>query len=393
MKTYLAAFSVAILLLLGSCKAPVPTISKSYENALKEEPQVEVPEVYEAMQIALSLTDTYQSDPNLINKSTPYYQEMVSHFGRHKTHPLVLKLDRKLKKAGAYGQVNTLTSLQSLNYELEDGKLLKKSRYRIPFVYNLAPYPLFLLHSNRRLFNSFVQETGFEEFYSQHRSYYASLIAMSHELCDYAGMKQWLEREFPKVQNQALLVVFSPLTGGSHSQRDYLSKDGQKKQMVMFVSAPNFEEGVWKDLPDQEKSAYATRTVFTEIDHSYVNPTTDLYLEQIEAAMQELGNWKTEKVIGGYNSFPLTFNEYMTWGVYTLYAYDTYPADVFNRVIERQVEMMASKRGFIRFREFNEELLRLYKHRKEGERVADLYPQIIEWMKATMHTAQNSVPQ
>jgi hypothetical protein len=379
---------------MAGCRVPVPTISQNYGESIQHDTQVSVPEVYETMQVALSLTDTYQSDPNLIDRSTPYYQEMINHFGKHKQHPLVLKLDKKLKKAGgagAYGEVNTLIRFQALNYELQDGQLVSKKRYNIPFIYSLAPYPLFLLHSNKQLVNSFVQETGFEEFYSRHRSYYDSLVHRSRELNDYEGMKQWLEREFPLVRNEAFLVVFSPLTGGLHNLREFKSKDGSKKQTIMFVRAPDYDSGVWKERTEIEKSAYASRIVFTEINHSYVNPTTAQYLAQIEAAMQELADWKTAQVAGGYNSFALTFNEYMTWAVYTLYAYDAFPTDVFERVMASQVEFMVSKRGFTRFREFNKALLRLYIQKKEEKRVADLYPDIITWMESQKISTQNKV--
>ncbi|MFB9861822.1 DUF4932 domain-containing protein [Rufibacter immobilis] len=391
MKILLFSPPFILLIFLAGCKTPVPTISKSYEEAIGHNIQVEVPEVYEAVQIALSLTDTYQSDLNLINSSTPYYHEMISQFSKHKSHPLVLKLEKKLKKAGAYGEVNTLIRFQALNYRLKDEKLEKKNRYNIPFIYNVAPYPLFLLHKNKRLINSFVQETAFDMFYKQHKGYYDSLILRSRELSDYEGMQQWLEREFPQVQNESFLIVFSPLTAGLHNMREYKSKSGNKKQTIMFVSAPDYETGVWEERSELEKSAYASRVVFTEINHSYVNPTTTQHIDQIESAMQDLKGWKTENVTGGYNSFSLTFNEYMTWAVFTLYAYDTYPADVFERVIERQVEFMMSRRGFTRFREFNDKLLSLYKQRKGEKRVAELYPEIIGWVKLNRISTQNTV--
>lgn len=381
MKTTIYFFAY-LAIVLASCKTPVPTISKSYSEEINPEIQVEVPEVYEALQIALSLTDTYQADPNLVNKATPYYKEVIGQFGNHAHHPLVLKLNKKLKKAGAYSEVNTLIRFQALNYDLANGKLAKKHRYNIPFIYNVAPYPLFLLHNNKRLLNSFVQQTAFSSFYKQHTTYYDSLLVRSRQLNDYDGMKQWLGREFPQVQNESFLVVFSPLTGGLHNMKEFKSKDGNQKQTILFVSAPNYDTGPWKELPELEKSAYASRIVFTEINHSYVNPATARYLDQIEAAMGNLKHWKADNVTGGYNSFSLTFNEYMTWAVYTLYAYDTFPEDIFERVTERQVAFMVSKKGFPKFREFNAELLRLYKQKSGDTKVVDLYPDIIKWMLA-----------
>lgn len=374
------------LLLLAGCKTPVPTLSKSYQRTIEHSTQVDVPIVYEAMQVALSLTETYQSDPNLVRKNTPYYQAMISHFGEHKSHPLVLELEKTLKKAGAYGEINTLIRLQALNYELQNGKLHNTRNYSIPLVYNIAPYPLFLLHNNKRLINSFIQETGFEAFYQHHKNHYASLVRINYELCNHDRMQQWLEQEFPKVKPASLRIVFSPLTGGLHNVREIRSSNGNTKQTLMFVSALDNEmnRADWT-LP--EKSAHATRVVFTEINHTYINPVTDQYKAQLAAAMQNLSYWKADKVTGGYNSFTLTFNEYMTWAAFTLYAYDTYPTDVFERVTARQAEHMI-KKGFTRFREFNNELLRLYTEQPKHKKAADLYPAIIEWMQ-TQYNAAN----
>ena len=67
----------------------------------------------------------------------------------------------------------------------------------------------------------------------------------------------------------------------------------------------------------------------------------------------------------------------MTWAVYTLYAYDTYPRVVFDWVIENQMEFMVSRRGFTRFREFNKALLSLYTQKKEGaDRLVSCYHQL-----------------
>src|SRR6056297_2426580 len=54
---------------------------------------VETPEVYELMQIAYSLTPTFQKDPNLIDKGTEYYEDFENHFMEFKDHELIDKLN------------------------------------------------------------------------------------------------------------------------------------------------------------------------------------------------------------------------------------------------------------------------------------------------------------
>jgi hypothetical protein len=53
------------------------------------------------------------------------------------------------------------------------------------------------------------------------------------------------------------------------------------------------------------------------------------------------------------------------------------------KLAEEHIKNMATNqvenRGFIKFRELNGELLRLYKAKKPTETVASLYPQLLDW--------------
>jgi len=41
---------------------------------------------------------------------------------------------------------------------------------------------------------------------------------------------------------------------------------------------------------------------------------------------------------------------------------------------------MENRRGFIKFREFEDYLINIYKNRADNEKIEDLYPQIIDWI-------------
>jgi hypothetical protein len=81
------------------------------------------------------------------------------------------------------------------------------------------------------------------------------------------------------------------------------------------------------------------------------------------------------------------FNEYMNWGLVSLYHYDR--MNEADRAISRgQVErMMVNNRGFKQFVPFNAFLVNAYANRAEGETLADLYPRIIAWFAAQSATA------
>ena len=44
-------------------------------------------------------------------------------------------------------------------------------------------------------------------------------------------------------------------------------------------------------------------------------------------------------------------------------------------------KMMTERRGFPQFAAFDKMLVDLYRNKKRGQTVADLYPQIIEWFE------------
>lgn len=99
---------------------PTVTINDDYKNKIV----VENPEVYELMQIACSLTETFQKDTNLVNKKKAYYKGFEAHFFPYKNHELVVKLNEFLKK-NPYGMDQHAIRLLSLNYDINnDGKLI-----------------------------------------------------------------------------------------------------------------------------------------------------------------------------------------------------------------------------------------------------------------------------
>jgi hypothetical protein len=152
------------------------------------------------------------------------------------------------------------------------------------------------------------------------------------------------------------------------------------EQTFMFVSAPPSIDV--ENLSEKEfeiKSSKMARIVFTEIDHNYVNPLTDKYKEKLESSMVNYKNWNNQKG-NMYNSKYSTFNEYMTWGVFNLYAYDTYSAENIDTIIKIQTDFINDKRKFHRFREFNNELLKQYKKNTKPE-IEKLYKPMLNWIE------------
>lgn len=122
---------------------------------------------------------------------------------------------------------------------------------------------------------------------------------------------------------------------------------------------------------------------FTEIDHNYVNYVTDEHLNEVGKAFKDIEKWnKNAGYNGSYGTPGRTFNEYMTWSVFSLYTSDNDPEEL-ETVNKVTVNIMVNGRGFIKYKEFNDKLLEIYKSKKGDEKAAGLYGEMLEWARLT----------
>ena len=118
--------------------------------------------------------------------------------------------------------------------------------------------------------------------------------------------------------------------------------------------------------------------VFTEIDHNYVNPATNNYIKPVDSIFSNPNIWTKQGSGSNFYLSPVgVFNEYMTWAVFCLYVKDRYDKATANLVIEERESLMVEKRNFVKFKAFDEALLKLKQEHREL-RVVDLYPYILE---------------
>jgi hypothetical protein len=75
----------------------------------------------------------------------------------------------------------------------------------------------------------------------------------------------------------------------------------------------------------------------------------------------------------------MTFNEYLTWALFILYAHDNYDEKTFEAINNRVVGKMVHGRKFVRFREFVDQLLKIYCQKAPSQSIPDLYPTILDW--------------
>lgn len=323
---------------------------------------VEIPEVYELANIAIAITNYGLNNPNRVIKEGEYYQQVLEHFLPFKNHPLISMIEFSDEKLGDYFSFRD----NSACYVFEGDSIIPEGIYS-----NVRVPDLFEKHIS--LVVDFAEASQFRKFHSDNMIYYRDQIEKYKRRVPVRKMWIWLEKNFPTRYN-CYKIIFSPLIKYSHETTRF--KDDHFRETMMFIAGP---ELYGEKYSGKVEEGLLSLIVFTEIDHNYVNPITERYMEQINRAFSDVEKWNKGR--GGYHSPYAIFNEYMTWAVFTLYAYDTYGREDFEAINQKLVDSMVDGRGFVRFKEFTDKLLQLYLNRKEEETIPDLYPKILIWVE------------
>lgn len=335
------------------------TYDAHYKAKNQGKVNVTIPEVYELTQILFSLTDN--AKPGLVDRNTEYYKRVQAYFSPFKNHPVFKKLQTELnndlyinlrENSAAYlfdGQ-NIVLSPTYSGFRARD-----KFKKLLPLI------------------QDFALKSDFQNFYKQEKPFYEKLESLEYENAQIKEAWDWLQIQFPS-RVDSYRIIMSPLEGGWHSIRFF--ENNNFKENIIFMSAPPL---ISKDQAGPGiNDALVLRRIFTEMDHNYVNPTSDKYLKEINEAMSNVGKWNIKN---SYRSPYETFNEYMTWAVFGLYIYDRFGEATYNKVVWQPVDFMEKNRGFVKFGEFNKHLLELFKKHKQEKKVAELYPEILQWVK------------
>lgn len=342
-------------------------LDEAYVSANRGMSTVEIPAVYEISNIIIALEDQEMSNSSFIETNVPYHQEVLDYFTPYKDHELIQQLDLSSNEGLSNDYFNDHYGFRTNSYAFElDGETLKdKGIYG-----TLSNRDYF--RKNLDLIQDFIITSNAIDFLAEHSDYYQQEIANYKSVVPIQREWDWLETKFPN-KVDALKVIFSPLTDGSHNTKSIHAEDGlDYTEILMFIGGLKAEPA---DLTEVRK-IYRERVVFTEIDHNYVNPTSDQYLESINAAMKDLIRWyRLDRYDGAY----AIFNEYMTWSVFTLYMKEHYEAADYEEAKVAIEHQMVNSRKFINFPAFNNKLLELYTANPSS--IADLYPAILEWVK------------
>ncbi len=361
------------LMMMGGCLATLllygqPTTVQVQHGSVR----YETPLPYEAMHIALALTDTsiYSGQMNvhfeLLDTSSAYYREVQQTFGAYRQHPLVKALNEALHKDLLRYVQNLKLAYNSqwVQHQLEEA--------------NVYPFPMRLLYQSgsvgRRLLEDFINAAGIPAFFETHRTLYEQGLQQVKNFANIAGQQAWLEQQFDSRYQQYFIIV-SPLMGSTHFTNRF--RIDEKESCLMYVA----DAKAYSTQADVSEQARYLGIVMTEIDHNYVNPESDRYEKQLNNLMggEQRSKWiKPDGVGQFYGSGYKIFNEYMTHAVYLLYTSTYLNATDQASVVATRTRIMEVGRGYYRFGAFYEALRQQWLQ-VPARRIKELYPAMLQW--------------
>ena len=360
---------IATLLLLGAmvggCDATSPLDPIAPPQPVDSaRVRIVVPEAYELANVIVAMTAYGQSSSILVWKTGEYYARVRTAFTPFRTHASMESL-----QLGQEDPIRRYYELRDNSFAyVFDADLIKRDP-----AYGTLWNPN-AFRDQLAAVQEFADASHFRAFYAANAAYYRAFIERYRDIAAIDSIADWLEREFAPIRFDHYTVALSPLVYGSHSAHSVNTTYG--REAIMFVSGPDITPAAGTSAGVNQ--ALVQRSVFTEIDHTFVNPVTNQYRSRVDGAFGTRSKW-TSDGSSFYGSPVAVFNEYMTWGVFLLYIEGRVSAEDFIEVVRRTTTQMENSRAFQRFGMFAQELLRLYRNRPAASRVSELYPAILEW--------------
>lgn len=316
----------------------------------------------------LAITPTGLANDDMVDQSTPYYQDVLCHFKPFANEPIIKTFD-SLLTASLYNYI--FITGNAMTYDLSGTSLKRNAVYVFPSrqvankTINVNP-----LDTYRTQIAEFAKTSKFQKFYAQHRAYYTKLINEYESEASLAKQWKWLETNF-KTRINNYLILCSPLINGMNYTTVFRDKGFTQILMVL----PPLEHDAKRSKIQEE--IFNTRVMFTEIDHNYVGPPSYANEKVIDSVFKKRADWVNEKADGIY-AYPTpmkVFNEYMTFGVFLLYCHDHYERSLYDQTREEVISVMGA-RGFIRMATFTSALEKVRAY-APAKKIDDLYPELL----------------
>lgn len=374
-KYYYRALLSAMILLsanlaLGQKKEV--TFNQNYIEKNDHGVAIEINEVQELTYIMFALTQYGLKDSDMVNHNTEYHKSVIDYFSPYANHPSLKLMDSLLNESIIY---YLLISANAYGYEFDGDVLMKTNVYDFPAkgvgTFSLKTDPIL---TYQKEIEDFAQTSKFREFYRSNNSYFKEIVKDYVEFGAIDKQKEWLEEHFDYRIN-SYRVLTSPLIGGINATSTF--EDNSFKETLLFLPTIKYN----KEWSAELNEAMNSRIIFTEIDHNYVGPLSAQYKTRIDSIFDKRNIWvnKENKSTEHYPNPIKVFDEYLTWGLFILYAQDHFPGndELLQKVVDHVNDKMSTK-GFPKSIEFNEELVRLYLA-SQTKNIEDLYDGLLTW--------------
>jgi hypothetical protein len=349
---------------------PKATFSESYKKENNGKTFVEIPEVYELFQIILALTPTGKGDHYIVQKETEYYKTIINQFDKYKNEKIISIIDSLIAPNLLF---HCELKLDAYSFEFNDkSKIVQSKIYNITSRKNtntLKPY----IH----LIQEFADRIDFRQFYNENKLLYQNQISFYKDSVDVDGMHNWLSKNFPGTDINVMKIIFSPLVHGWQNANTITNNDFT--EVFSHVNFPYYNK---KKYSPESNMLLRGNAIFTELNHYYIGSAGERFnfYDKLKSALGDLSKWLDySKTAKNYNDPGSCFDEYMNWGLLSLWYLDKANQSEANTLIVENEDNMTNKRGFLKFKEFNTYLVKLYKSKKRNETIIDLYPKIINW--------------
>ncbi|MHC4117082.1 MAG: DUF4932 domain-containing protein [Planctomycetota bacterium] len=212
-----------------------------------------------------------------------YETEVQEHFGRYREHPVValatrLKEDRNVD----YGVQ------LSLAVHVDD---VANLQLRVP----LDPWPEtlherwtpVLIDEFLAQARDFATQSDFARFVEKQGPFYAETVARAERALEAGVHVDWFDSFFGSQAGREFRVFISPL-GGLHGWYAFWLSTEQGLEAMSVIGCRRLDDQGKPVFPQGARGLSFASGIVHELSHSYVNPTSDLYLDQLEEPVNRM---------------------------------------------------------------------------------------------------------
>jgi hypothetical protein len=339
------------LLFISLCFAG--NIIAKKEIIVKVDPRIE-------LLAAIQMISDYNEQFNLITRfEFPYKSEMISYFFPFKSHKAVLIFEQM--------------SHDGFSYDAPPGVMIHLSnppelKIETPFTdyLNRRAGGKELLMEFIEAIRDFAKESNFMQFWEKHTQFYQATVNKVEETMAGQDYVATLENYFG-VQQSSYNIVLSPLfhSGGFGPRVE--RKTGQYD--IYHIGGPH---GVFEEIPLFGNAQYMQHLAWHEFGHSFVNPTTEKFHEQINQYIKLFDPISQQMKDMAYSSWETCVNEHLVRAVTTRLTYIERDKQAGDKALQGELN-----RSFFYTTALCEKLEYYEIHRDKYPSFIDFYPEII----------------